>query len=139
MITIAQYYMGRDQAYAKELTPQKHLNAANTVQRVNALIAAYEADGGVLYDHPVNKSNVSSGWRPQRVNASTAGAAPMSNHMLCAACDIYDPDGHFDEWALDHPEVLEKIGLWQEHPSATKGWLHVQITPPRSGKRVFYP
>jgi hypothetical protein len=44
-----------------------------------------------------------------------------------------------DDWCLEHPEVLQEIGLWQEHPAATKGWCHLQIVPPRSGKRVFFP
>jgi hypothetical protein len=59
--------------------------------------------------------------------------------MTCQACDLYDPEGDIDEWALARPEVLARIGLWQEHPSATKGWAHFQIIPPKSGNRVFYP
>jgi hypothetical protein len=35
--------------------------------------------------------------------------------------------------------VLEELQLWLEHPDATPGWCHLQILPPRSGRRVFYP
>ena len=39
--------------------------------------------------------------------------------------------------------LLERIGLWMEHPGATVGmkapWVHLQIVPPGSGARVFVP
>ena len=34
---------------------------------------------------------------------------------------------------------LASLGLWMEHPLATKGWCHLQVVSPRSGMRVFYP
>lgn len=139
MISIQNYYMGRDLTYGDELTKDKVLNAGTTVQRVNALILAFEADGITLENSPMSKTPVSSGWRPAKINGITAGAAVRSKHMSCQACDLYDPEGEIDEWALAHPDVLTKIGLWQEHPSATKGWAHFQIIPPKSGNRVFYP
>jgi hypothetical protein len=59
--------------------------------------------------------------------------------MTGQAIDLADPDGDLDEWCLEHPDMLELYGLWQEHPSATKGWAHLQSVPPKSGKRCFYP
>lgn len=59
--------------------------------------------------------------------------------MTGQAVDLYDPDGALDDWCLAHPERLAEAGLWQEHPAATKGWLHLQSIPPRSRNRVFYP
>lgn len=138
-ITLQDYYMGRDRIYGNELTTDKQLNAGTTVQRVNALMDAYQADGVVQHINPQTKSATSSGWRPAAINSLTHGAAPNSKHMTCEACDLYDPDGEIDDWAMKHPEVLEKIGLWQEHPSATKGWAHFQTVAPKSGNRVFYP
>ena len=138
-ITIDQYYMGRDRTYAAELTDQKRNNAARIVSRINLLIAMFEAAGIELETMPDTKSPVSSGWRPSKINLMTSGAAPKSKHMTCEAIDLYDPEGAIDQWALDNPLVLAEIGLWQEHPSATKGWAHFQIVPPRSGNRVFYP
>lgn len=139
MISLENYYMGRDGVYGAELTDVIRQNATTTVARINLLIQAFQADDIELESNPVSKSPVSSGFRPAKINANTAGAAVRSKHMTCEACDLYDPEGEIDEWALANPDVLKRIGLWQEHPSATKGWAHFQIIPPRSGNRVFYP
>jgi uncharacterized protein YcbK (DUF882 family) len=106
---------------------------------VNHLLEEALRGGVTLETKPDNKSLVSSGWRPPSLNAKTAGAAPNSKHMTCQALDVYDPDGDLDEWCMENLAKLEEAGLWLEHPSATKGWCHLQIVPPRSGKRVFYP
>ena len=59
--------------------------------------------------------------------------------MLGQAIDIADPEGDLDQYCIDHILVLQKIGLWLEDPSSTKGWTHLQIVPPKSMRRVFYP
>ena len=61
--------------------------------------------------------------------------------MTCEAIDLYDPDGDLDEWLLSDAgqRAMADLGLWHEHPSATKGWAHLQTKPPRSGRRTFYP
>lgn len=128
MITLGDYYMGRDVEYAAELTDEKKANAATTVSRVNLLMIAFG-----------QSRKVTSGFRPAAVNAATPGSAKLSKHMTCQACDLEDHEGDLDGWAMEHPEVLEKVGLWQEHPSATKNWAHFQIVPPKSGNRVFFP
>jgi len=124
VITLADYYMGRDAGMPDAL----RANAAATVAAVNLLLAQFGEDRAVV-----------SGYRTPMINASTQGAAPNSKHMTCQACDLDDPDGDLDDWALSHPEVLERIGLWQEHPASTKSWAHFQTVPPKSGRRVFYP
>lgn len=134
MITLTDFWMGRDRQYPDELTDEIRSNAAETVARANLLLSSYRA---LTKDDEIRKVN--SGWRPIGINAATPGAAPRSKHMLGQAIDISDPEGDLDEWAMDHPDILQSIGLWQEHPSATKSWAHFQIVPPRSGKRVFYP
>lgn len=128
MITVKEYYMGRDATHRDELTEWLRGNAEQTVRRINVLLNFFG-----------QSRQVHSGWRPPGVNALTPNAAKFSKHMTCQACDLEDDEGDLDEWALDHPEILEEIGLWQEHPGSTKGWAHFQIVPPRSGKRVFYP
>ena len=89
----------------------------------------------------VSKQLHNSGWRPPAVNAATPGAALRSKHMLCQAIDVHDPEGLIDNWLMtpQGQDALTKIGLWLEHPSATKGWSHWQTVPPGSGNRVFYP
>ena len=138
-ITVIDYYMGRDQTYARLLTPDLRANAAQTVERVNLLLQRVQ---GVGWDiNPRTRTIVSSGWRPPEINAGTKGAALRSKHMLCRAVDLYDPDGELDEWCIS-PEglrAMEDVGLWLEHPAATKGWCHLQTLPPGSGRRVFYP
>lgn len=128
MITLQQYYKGRDAIYGGLLTIELQNNAIETVDRVNQLLTAFSED-----------REVASGWRPPAVNSNTPGAAKKSKHMTCQACDLEDAEGDLDEWCMEHLNVLEKIGLWMEHPTATKGWCHVQTLPPKSGKRVFYP
>lgn len=134
MITLSDYWMGRDKAYPELLTDELKSAAAETVARANLLISAYNA---MTKDEEPRRVN--SGWRPPSVNAATPGAAPRSKHMTGHAIDISDPEGDLDEWCLEHPDVLQTIGLWMEHPSATKGWCHVQTIPPKSGRRCFYP
>jgi len=135
MISLADYWMGRDKTHAAELTPEIRQNAIETVRRVNDLMKAAKLT-----------CTVSSGWRPPAVNAGVAGAAKRSKHMLAQACDLQDSDGALDAWCLANLSELVRIGLWLEHPSATKtqgrfghGWCHVQTVPPKSGNRVFYP
>lgn len=138
-ITVSDYLMGREKTYGAELTEQMRANAAATVTKANLLLAAMYSAGIGIEVNPHSGTPVSSGWRPAEINGATVGAAPRSKHMSCQAVDLFDPEGDLDEWCLANPEILERFGLWQEHPSATKGWCHVQTLPPRSGNRVFYP
>lgn len=63
---------------------------------------------------------------------------PMnSKHLFGQAADIADPKGDLYDWATKNIELLTKIGLWCE--AGTKGWLHLQSVPPRSGSRFFKP
>ena len=136
VITLPDYWMGRDSRYRGELSLVIQSNAQELVSRVNALTALMV---GVDFELAQNGSLVTSGWRPEAVNAVTPGAAPKSKHMLGQAIDLYDPDGDIDEWCMANQQMLETFGLWLEHPSATKGWCHLQSVPPKSLKRVFYP
>lgn len=127
MITVNDYWMGRDETYASELTDAIRRNAATTVALVNEL----ELASGMYLA-------VSSGWRPAAINAAVGGAT-HSNHTTACACDVHDPEGKLDQWCLDNLEVLERLGLWLESPKHTPGWCHVQTVPPKSGNRVFIP
>lgn len=140
MITLEQYFMGREFLYPEAFTQQVQLNAQQLVDRVNALIQQMERSGIQLEQSPRSGSGVASGWRPLELNLHTPGAAPRSKHITGEAVDLYDPEGVIDDWCLRHlPAISHEIGLWMEHPSATKGWCHLQSVPPRSGNPVFYP
>ncbi len=134
MITMAEYWMGREREYPQDLTDAIRENAEKTVERANFLLQAFSQS---TKDYFVRRVN--SGWRPPSLNAKTPGAALRSKHMTGEAIDIADPDGDLDDWCIRNPTVMADIGLWQEHPASTKGWCHVQIVPPKSGNRVFYP
>jgi hypothetical protein len=127
-LKLADYYMGRDKTHRGELTRELRANARETLRRVNRLLRL----AGLM-------RKVTSGWRPASVNAAVPGAAKNSKHLSCLAIDLEDRNGALDAWCLVHPDVLEDLGLWLEHPDATPGWCHLQTQPPRSGSRVFYP
>jgi hypothetical protein len=141
MITIADYWMGRDAKYPLAMTLDIDKHARLMVELANSLITRLVAAGIQLKTNPTTGTIVSSGWRPPAVNSGTPGAAVNSKHMTGQAVDLYDPDGDIDDWLMTEAgqSALTQIGLWMEHPSATKGWSHVQSLPPRSGRRVFFP
>lgn len=129
MITLDQYLSqhGKDAAPG-ELTSELIEDANRTVMKVNQLCSRAGW-----------RPELRSGWRPSAANGRTPGAAPRSKHLVAQAIDIADPDGELDDWCMAHLHELEDVGLWLEHPAATKGWCHLQIVPPKSGNRVFYP
>jgi uncharacterized protein YcbK (DUF882 family) len=127
MITIEQYWMGRDKRYQQDMTQEIRDNATLLVSRVNKLL---EVMG--------KGTSVNSGWRPATVNRQVGGAK-RSNHIIGKAIDLNDDDGSIDEWCMNNLKELEKVGLWLEHPSKTPRWTHLQSVSPRSGKRVFLP
>lgn len=136
MLTLKEYYQGRDVAYTVHLTNQIRANAKLTVSRVNALLACFVAANPKAATRTVN-----SGWRPPSVNRSVKKAAKKSNHLVALACDLSDDDEQLDKWLLTKvgQQALVEIGLWMEDPSATPRWCHVQIVAPGSGRRVYMP
>ncbi len=82
---------------------------------------------------------LTSGYRPLAVNARTPGAAKRSNHIIGAAADVADPDWSLAKFVTSDIPMLEHLELWIEDPHFTPGWVHFQIFPPMSGKRVFKP
>lgn len=127
-MTYDEYWMGRDRLFSADLTPEIVGNAAILIDRVHKLLKVFGEE-----------RPITSGWRPPAVNGNTTGAAVKSKHMTGQAIDLADPDGDLDDWCLENQEMLQHFELWLEHPSATKGWCHLQSVPPKSQKRVFYP
>lgn len=132
MITSEDFMMGRNKIYPPSEAMLK--NAEETIYRTNLLLSLY-----YQANQDAERTKVTSGYRPAIINAATPNAAPRSKHITCEAVDLADPEGELDDWCMDNGKALEQVGLWQEHPSATKGWCHLQIVPPKSGRRVFYP
>jgi hypothetical protein len=123
----------------KELNPHNYptnpvidKNLALLLERMNELRA--------IWGKPMI---ITSGLRSeeQQLELIKAGksTARVSKHLSGNACDCLDKDGSLGKWCLENETVLKTIGLWCEHPSATKGWVHFQVMPPMSGKRFFLP
>lgn len=125
MITPQEILMGRE--VENPLTAEAKKNLDRLLICVNRLRA--------MYGKPMV---VSSGYRPAAINAKVGGAK-QSHHMTCAAVDFVDKDGALAKWILSRPDVLQACALYLEDPASTKGWIHVQIYPPKSGRRIFEP
>lgn len=127
MISLVDYFKGHPD-------PPRDVqeNAVELLNRVNACLAEIPLP-------EARNPRVTSGWRPADYNRTVPNAAPNSKHITGQAIDIADPDGVLDEWLFDRQGLLIRHSLWMENPAATKGWLHCQSVPPRSGKRIFYP
>lgn len=136
MITLEDYYMGRDIVFKDDLSDEIRANAKTTVEHANKLLARYIASTG-----DARPRRVTSGWRPPSVNEKVSGAAKRSNHMVGRAVDIADASCALKRWLVTPAGqvALIECGLWMEHPDATPTWVHVQIVPPRSGSRIFRP
>lgn len=116
-------------------TSEMLADAAEVVRRVNLFLTMFGAS-----------RDVSSGYRPPEVNAATPGAAKNSHHMTCKAVDLRDKDGKLGAFALASVKRLEDCDLYLEHPidtftvkngKVTARWVHLQIVPPRSKRRIF--
>lgn len=138
MISLSDYWMGRDASHPLAMTPEIEHNAEILLELVNKVLIVANTSG---IRAPLNErgSVVRSGWRPPAINATTKGAAINSKHMTGQAIDIEDPSGALDKWLYANPQLLKDVGLWAEHPSATPTWSHLQSIPPRSGNRFFLP
>lgn len=131
MISLKELLMGR--ADFNALSKEIQDNLMTLLERANRVRTAY--------NQPMT---INDGLRmladQMRVNPS----APKSKHLVGAAMDINDPDGSVWKWVLANLDLMQQIGFWFEHPNWTHhpdghGWVHFQIFPPASGKRVFIP
>jgi Peptidase M15 len=135
VITLEQYFMGRDKLYPQELTQEIIDNATILLEKVNAILVSLK----------VKKAEVSSGWRPAAINSQTKNAAKKSLHMVGKAIDIKDDASQtLANKVVSNPELLKNLGLWLEDPASTKGkntnWVHLDIGT-RSDRplRIFKP
>src|SRR5689334_19288856 len=137
-ISVQEYLGDHAREFAMSLSDEVMANATATVDKVNQLFLALAA-AGIKVERNAKGSYLNSGWRPAAYNATVKGAAVRSKHITAQAADLFDPDGLIDGYLMDNQVVLAGLGLYMEHPSATKDWCHVQTVAPGSGRRVFYP
>lgn len=140
MLTVEKYLMGR--ADVSELTPDLRQNAGIFIRRFNKLWPIIEKDTG-------RAPNLTSGYRRQKDQPSHA--AKLSPHLRCEAGDFEDgPDAWLWRWCLRNLRLIAEVGLFLEDPRWTHNvmlpgraapvhWMHFQIHPPRSGRRIFQP
>jgi hypothetical protein len=135
MLTVADYFKGH--AKNPYITEQHRENAEKLIEKVNGLLLDLLATGRCDLDvNPVTKTLISGktngGWRPQ----DCPEGAASSSHKEGRGVDIYDLDGDLDTVCDDN--LLEEHGLYREHPSQTRSWMHLTDRAPRSGSRTFY-
>jgi hypothetical protein len=125
MIKIDEILMGRETEYPLDLPTLTNLT--RLLGAINYIRGRY---GKVM--------RITSGYRPGKFNRSAKGAK-LSAHITCEAVDIADPDKEFSKWCFQNMRELERAGLYMEEPAHTPTWVHLQIRPTASGRRIFNP
>lgn len=123
MITLEQYFMGRDKSHKDELTPEIINKAKTLLDKVNRLLLI------IVWDEEVE---ITSGWRPESLNAKVKGASKKSAHTLGMAIDIKDDKKQsLAKRIRENIDMLKILGLWLENPDFTKGqntnWVHLDF------------
>lgn len=126
MISLKELLMGR--AEFKDLPKDVQDNIMTLLERINKIRTAY---GKPML--------VSSGYRTPESNDATANAAKASNHLIGAAVDIADKDVKLWNFVVQNLQLCKDTGLWLEDKRWTPNWVHFQIFPPKSGKRIYRP
>lgn len=144
MILLAQYFA------AKPHTVEHEAAARDLLTRVDALVIEALAAG--RFSRPIcpNTGSEISGSKGGagdggfRLPTATTGRQ-NSSHKEARGVDQYDPDNQLDEWLdqFEHGDgdntMLEKHGLYREHPGSTPSWCHLSTRAPGSGRRTFLP
>ncbi len=111
-----------------ELTPEQARNFEFLFVAINAVRCAYGKPMIVT-------SGVRSIADQQRINPRQMDDA----HTKAAACDVLDVDKSLLLWCMANLGLLGRLGLYLEDRRYTPNWVHFQIYPPKSGKRIFVP
>ena len=128
MISKSEVLMGRDIKYPIDYTQEVSDNIDKILIPLNIVRKRYAKP---MY--------VSSGWRPLAINSRLSNAGKKSNHIKGLAVDFRDIDGALRKWVVDHIEWLAGLGFYFEDFKWTNGWVHFQIVPPGSKRRVYIP
>jgi hypothetical protein len=134
MISLKQYWMGRDKEYYYDWTNEIQLNAENTVRVANKLLEFVYQDTGVVFNE------VASGWRPIEINDDTSNASKTSKHITAQAVDIKDNENRLlAAWCTANPHILKRMGVCMEDAGWTRYWVHWQTVQVESGKTIYIP
>lgn len=110
-----------------ECTTEVRIKAADLAERVSKLV-------DVLGISPT----ITSGFRTQKANTQ-AGGSKNSAHCTGEAVDLEDKNGKIASAINADPGLLATYDLYMEHTGYTKGWIHLQSRPTKSGRRIFVP
>lgn len=111
-------------------TPEIDNNLNALCKKLNVIRAAYGKSMVVT-------SGLRSEGQQKKLISIGLSTATKSNHLTGSACDILDRDESLWKWCLDNMDLLVSTGLWLENRQGP--WVHFQIVPPHSGKRIFNP
>ena len=114
---------------SEEITDTVRNNAILLLARVNTLLASFQVS-----------PRITSGFRPESVNAALKNSGKKSLHCKGMAVDLSDPTGHLKFNIIMSPNLLTQYGLWMEHYTATPGWCHLDTGDrPERVVRIFRP
>ena len=117
----------------KDLNPNQYITTEIQLQNLEKLA---EAISGL--EILMNREfYVTSGLRSMSDQMRINPAVLNSSHLHGSAVDLLDVDGSIDSWCVSNLDALIRLGLYLESPTETPRWSHLQITPPKSGRRVF--
>jgi hypothetical protein len=129
-ITLAALLKGRVEY--ESLDAETKLNVTNLL---GALVQLEKEVGRELH--------INDGYRRSGIDKPKNGAA-RSNHYKGLAADIDDDDSAWLwKWCRENLATVARLGFFLEDPRWTHGkvgtWMHFQIVPPASGRRIFVP
>lgn len=152
MISLDQYFTNPTTGELKPYNQSQEEAALDLLLRREDLRQEYyEATGKSKDIDPDTGTEISgkrdgSGDGGFRLKGSKTSAGRKSSHEDARGLDDSDQDNGFDDWltAFDREDgkrnsMLEKHGLYREHPDSTPTWCHLTTRAPGSGKRTFWP
>lgn len=135
------YVTLRDYFQEKPHNAEQTESADDLLKRVNALLAEFVSQGGVINKDPdtgtyISGSKGGAGDGGFRLS-TTATGRPGSAHKEAMAVDIFDAGDKLDEWITR--DILVKYNLFREAKQWTIGWTHLSTRPPKSLARSYNP
>jgi uncharacterized protein YcbK (DUF882 family) len=127
----------------KDLNPRGYPESDIITRNLQTLFTRLMELQDAFVDQGGKPFMITSGLRSEAQQAELIAQgktkAVHSKHLSGWAADIFDPKKKLQAFIKKDPAILERIGLWCEAFEYTATWVHVQATPPKSGKRFFIP
>lgn len=136
MISTEQYFQAKPHTVEDDAKAQALLEAVNDLLDEAAAAGAYMNNPCPNTGTEISGSKGGQGDGGFRLQTATTGS-DHSSHKEARGVDVYDYGDKLDAWLTD--EILERHGLYREHPDSTPAWCHLTTRAPGSGHRTFYP